>query len=377
MPRVNLVRYHGILAPNAKGRDKVVPKKPGSYMGYCSEHFILLSSVGVQYDFGIRKSGGVAVKNDNSFGTLVFFLVVPGFIVSFQTGCDNLCSTSKDCSSGEVCMEGECQSSSGGWLPSDTGSGGDSDSDGDSDGDSGTGDPFTATWVSISGDTFEMGSAKGDFSELPVHKVTVLSFEIMKSEVTVSQYRECVNSDHCSEPESGGEWDNWNISGRENYPVNQVDWFQAQAFCEWAGGRLPTESEWEYAARSGGQVITYPWGEETPTCNYTVMDENGQGCGNGGTMRVCSKTAGNTAQGLCDMAGNVWEWVQDWPHPNYEGAPTDGSAWESPGDSADRMVRGGSWINGDPFRLRTTHRSMNYSDIPEYNIGFRCVNSSL
>ena len=123
--------------------------------------------------------------------------------------------------------------------------------------------------------------------------------------------------------------------------MNCLDWQQAVDFCAWAGGRLPSEAEWEYAARSGGPSSSYkyPWGNDAATCTYAVMDDGGYGCGTGRTWSVCSKPAGNTSQGLCDMSGNVWEWVEDWYHGDYTGAPTDGSAWVSP----TRLVPGVSW----------------------------------
>jgi formylglycine-generating enzyme required for sulfatase activity len=195
-----------------------------------------------------------------------------------------------------------------------------------------------------------MGSNEGDNDEKPVHRAAVRAFEMARTEVTVAQYRACVQAGECTAPATGG-WCNWGVSGRDDHPVNCVDWNQAQGFVRWLGGgaRLPTEAEWEYAARSGGKAWTYPWGNEQATCEYAVMghqractESDPCGCGRNSTWPVCSKSKGNTTQGLCDMAGNVREWVQDWYHDSYSGAPSDGRAWESPTGSF-RVTRGGSW----------------------------------
>ncbi|MBI5245276.1 MAG: SUMF1/EgtB/PvdO family nonheme iron enzyme [Elusimicrobia bacterium] len=195
-------------------------------------------------------------------------------------------------------------------------------------------------WVRIPGGSFRMGTGNGD--EGPAHQVAVKPFQMAKTEVTVAQYKACVDAGGCTAPDTG-KYCNWGVSGRENHPVNCVDWNQAKKFSEWAGGRLPSEAEWEYAARSAGKDREYPWGDEDATCERAVIS----GCGNG-TASMCSKSAGNTAQGLCDMAGNVWEWTQDWYHGSYNGAPSDGSAWLSPAGS-DRVFRGGSWGIGAGF----------------------------
>ncbi|MCD6497723.1 MAG: SUMF1/EgtB/PvdO family nonheme iron enzyme [Deltaproteobacteria bacterium] len=229
------------------------------------------------------------------------------------------------------------------------------------------------TWVTIPGDTFQMGSTTGDSNEQPVHSVTVAGFEMTKSEVTVAQYGACVTAGSCTAPGTDTNC-NWNDPGYEEHPVNCVDWSQAVAFCTWAGGRLPSEAEWEYAARSGGQAIEYPWGNAAATCSYAVMDDgSGYGCGTGRTMSVCSKPAGNTTaqgQGLCDMAGNVFEWVQDDWHDDYNGAPTDGSAWED-GPSDLRGNRGGSF-DRDAYLLRAAYRDYDDPSGQYHYLGFRC-----
>ena len=153
-----------------------------------------------------------------------------------------------------------------------------------------------------------------------------------------------------------------------------MDVYQAEAFCAWAGGRLPSESEWEYAARSGGEDKEYPWGEEEATCDFAMMYDydDGEGCGLGGTWPVCGKPLGNTGQGLCDMAGNVWEWVPDWYRWDYTGAPTDGSVWDNPNNAVSRVIRGGSY-KSTYIGTRTRARFYIIPEARAPDIGFRCA----
>ena len=260
---------------------------------------------------------------------------------------------------------------------SDSGQDGGSDSGGDSDSDSDTGRDVDFSWTRFTGREFDMGSESGSEDEKPIHAVTVEPFELMKSEATVAQYGYCVEDGLCGKPERGGDC-NWDMVDSEKLPINCISWRQAVNFCKWAGGRLPTESEWEYAARSAGKAITYPWGNEEPTCDHAVMFGDRVDCGQEDTtMNVCSKPAGNTVQGLCDMAGNVWEWIQDWYHPYYTGAPIDGSAWEIPVGSS-RVLRGGAWTYGDfAETFRVANREEQLPGLPSGFIGVRCARSSI
>lgn len=235
-------------------------------------------------------------------------------------------------------------------------------------------------WVSIPGGTFMMGSEDSIYGdEEPVHQVTVPAFEMSRTEVTISQYRACVDAGVCSEPESKEEFPNgcnWEHPGREEHPVNCVDAYQAADFCACAGGRLPSEAEWEYAARSGGKDITHPWGEDTPSCTYAVMSEGTHtpgiwGCGEEITWPVCSKPAGNTDHGLCDMSGNVEEIVQDCYHPNYQGAPSDGSAWVTP-DCTDTTYRSGNYTLFT-YQMRATWRDHGLPTCFSPAGGIRCA----
>ncbi len=211
--------------------------------------------------------------------------------------------------------------------------------------------PKGIDWVRIPGGSFQMGSNDGDLGEKPVHAVHVGSFEMSRSEVTVAQYRACVDAGECTEPGTGGYMDacNWGKSGRDDHPINCVDWHQASAFARWAGGRLPSEAEWEYAAR-GGESYIYAGSN---TAGDVAWYE-----GNSGdrTHEVCGKR--HNGYGLCDMSGNVWEWVEDWYHDSYAGAPSDGSAWTTGGGSY-RVYRGGTWTYS-AARVRVADRDRNH-----------------
>ena len=237
-------------------------------------------------------------------------------------------------------------------------------------------------WVTIPGGSFMMGSNMQktlSSSVKPVHRVTVGTFRMSKTEVTVGQYGACVRAGRCKKPVGAYKDCNWGKTGRGTHPVTCVDWKQARAFCRWAGGRLPSEAEWEYAARSGGKNWKYPWGNATPTCSLAVMgynkvtstDSRPQGCGKNSTWPVCSKTAGNTAQGLCDMAGNVSEWTEDCWHGDYRGAPEDGSAWTRNCGDGSRVWRNSSYSGR--WGLPATYRYPRHPGADNHTIGVRCA----
>ena len=210
-------------------------------------------------------------------------------------------------------------------------------------------------WVRVPGGAFEMGGE--DYPrEKPVHTVRVREFEMGRTEVTNRQYQACVEAGACTLPDLNCLAPS--LRGHEQ-PAVCVSWFQARAFAKWAGGRLPSESEWEYAARSGGKSRKYPWGNAALSESLLVMNTET-------TMPVCSKPAGNTAQGLCDIAGNVWQWVQDKYQNSYNGAPNDGSAFN--GEGKYWVMRGSCYNSAGYAQHDNYSRGLGFNSIC---VGFR------
>ena len=183
-----------------------------------------------------------------------------------------------------------------------------------------------------------------------------------KTETTVEQYRACVRAGACKaehhKTKSDAKYCNWGYGDRDEHPMNCVDWYGAEQFCEWAGGRLPTEEEWSAEASDGGKR-EYPWGDREVTCDLAIWGDGSKtdGCGKDSTWPVCSKTAGNSVSGLCDMSGNVWEWTSS----------LEGSA---------RVVRGGSWLDDNPQSLRAAARFRVGPGGRFDDFGVRCVRLS-
>jgi formylglycine-generating enzyme required for sulfatase activity len=293
---------------------------------------------------------------------------------AWVSACDE-CEISSDCAVGQACIDGTCKSAG----PFDPGSDSDTDIDADSDtdADTDTTDPYAVDWVEIEGGTYMMGYAEGQEDELPVHEVNVPTFEMARTEITAIQYSDCVTNGPCAEPATGSRL-NWQEPGKIYHPINGVTFVDAETFCAFVGGRLPSEAEWEYAARSQGLDLIYPWGSDPPDCDYCIMneDEEEMGCDEGGTWQVCSKPAGHTEQGLCDMSGNVYEWMADWYYNTYSGAPTDGSAWDViPYDGyTDRTIRSGSYRETAEITALRTSGRLGYSQTgSEPDLGFRCA----
>jgi eukaryotic-like serine/threonine-protein kinase len=228
-------------------------------------------------------------------------------------------------------------------------------------------------WVTIPGGRFQMGIADAVEEEAPLQKVSVPTFQIAATEVTVAQYRACVQAGGCAPPNDVSRKPNcnWGRAGRDDHPVNCVDWDQALAFCRWVGGRLPTESEWEYAARAG-TTTRFSTGACLGTEQANFNGEHPlEGCP-AGTYRGETTPVRSFAAnpwGLYDLHGNVWEWVMD-SFRGYTEAPPDGSAWMSRSIYSRRIYRGGSWYNV-ARNCRSAQRGKGAPSVRNYGIGFR------
>jgi formylglycine-generating enzyme required for sulfatase activity len=211
-----------------------------------------------------------------------------------------------------------------------------------------------------------MGSDNGDADEKLVHKVTLGAFWIDKTEVTNAIYANCVQDGKCSRPSDA---DHYNNSNYTNHPVVYVSWDDARAYCEWADRRLPTEAEWEKAARGEENVPAYPWGDEAP--NNDLLNYNSVV---GDTTEVGKYTDGASPYGALDMAGNVWEWVADWYSDTYYArSPTSNPL--GPELSQYRVLRGGALLNND-YGVRSANRfSLNPTNSGTI-FGFRCAVSA-
>jgi hypothetical protein len=205
-------------------------------------------------------------------------------------------------------------------------------------------------------------------NEYPYHEVYLDSYYIDHTEVVQAEYEKCINTSVCNAP--GCEFSPVNFPGR---PVACIGWAQANAYCEWVGKRLPTEAEWERAAR-GVDGRKYPWGNETATCERAVMHGNGMGCGSNANMLVCSKSPeGDSLEGPCDMAGNVWEWVSDWySEGTYSESPSSNPT--GPDTGTQRILRGGS-SGHSADDLRASRRLPDSPAAMYINLGFRCARS--
>ena len=218
--------------------------------------------------------------------------------------------------------------------------------------------------VLIPAGTFMMGDADAMSADAqPPHRVTLSAFCMDLTEVTVAAYRSCAT---CTTPTTGGSC-SWGVSGRDANPIDCVDWYQARAYCRSVGGDLPTEAQWEYAARgSDTDHHVYPWGNASPSNQLCWSRYPSPGF----TCAVQSFPAGNSPFGLFDMAGNVWEWTLDW----YASYPSEASSNPTgPASGEARVFRGGGWYTPSVTDMRSATRKSFFPNVREGSVGFRCA----
>ncbi len=219
---------------------------------------------------------------------------------------------------------------------------------------------------------FAMGDPfnDGQPDELPVHNVCISAFEMDFFEVTNAQYAECVDDSGCTPPMYSDSYSRSTYYGDPaygDYPVIWVDWYDADAYCTWAGGRLPTEAEWEYAARGGLAGSRYPRGDAISgaEANHWLSGDPEDN----DTNAVGTYPA--NGYGLYDMAGNVWEWVDDWYGATYYSTSPPGDP-AGPESGTYRVLRGGSWDTAAQS-LRVANRYHGNPAHANSPFGFRCA----
>jgi formylglycine-generating enzyme required for sulfatase activity len=220
---------------------------------------------------------------------------------------------------------------------------------------------------------FMMGSEGGKADEQPAHERLVGPFWIDLHEVSVEQYEACVEAKSCAPalpPGPSAPYYTSGAPGKAKHPINGVTWFQARSYCQWKGKRLPTEAEWEKAAR-GTDARLYPWGNEAPDCPRAVMEGCGQGVA--WTQPVGEREAGKSPYGLYDMAGNLLEWVADLYQPDaytFSGDTDSEAQGEKLGDR--RVMRGGAFHHTGADLWVTRRQAAPPMQALGY-VGFRCA----
>ncbi len=275
-----------------------------------------------------------------SRGVLLLALLIPA-------GCEQSrwCKTDSDCNTGFICDQGVCVEDHG-------------------NGEEGM--------VAVSAGGFMMGcneqvDAECDADEYPYREVTLSAFWIDVDEVTQSDFQECLDAAGCTAPGTTAAC-MWDPAVRGDHPVVCVTWEQARDYCAWAGKRLPTEAEWEKAAR-GPDGRLYPWGAAAPTCALANFGD----C-RGDSQTVGSLSDGASMYGALDMAGNVYEWVGDfYDEAYYSTAPT--SDPPGPASGTHRVMRGGAFGYEGKY-LRTSNRGANEPTVQYSPLGFRCAKSA-
>lgn len=250
---------------------------------------------------------------------------------------DYTCLDGESCPDGYVCVEQQCVSG-----------------------------PAPVVRVPVAQTTFLMGCTYAmdgcEDDAVPPHPVTVSAFAIDRTEVTRVDYALCIDDGVCDEP---GDFD---LERDPSAPVSRVDWEEATTYCAWAGGRLPTEAEWELAAR-GSSGSAYPWGDAEPDCDRAYYADCGDG--DGGPIAAGAPAGDESSLGVHGLAGNVAEWVADWyAWDYYLFSPQSDPI--GPPDGDERVIRGGSF-DDDASDLRSWIRWSDDPDESDSDTGFRCA----
>ena len=225
-----------------------------------------------------------------------------------------------------------------------------------------------APMVLVPAGEFTMGSDEGDDDEQPIHRVVLDSFYLDTFEVTNGRFAKFVAAIQSEPP--------WGFADQEtpvvhaDRPVRWVNWMEALGYCLWAGKRLPTEAEWEKAAR-GTDGRTYPWGNDPPTAAHAVF---GLTEGAETVSPIGNRNPGSSPYGVHDLAGNLYEWVTDWYDDAFytQHAPSNP---RGPGEGTTKVQRGGSYINS-PYRLRAAFRTTGDPTEHDPHVGFRCAHDA-
>jgi formylglycine-generating enzyme required for sulfatase activity len=237
--------------------------------------------------------------------------------------------------------------------------------------------PSPGDRIDIPAGSFQMGCdgtvETCTLDELPLHTITLSAYAVDRTEVTNLRYASCVTAGACTPP-------HWTASDTRpfyygnpaysDYPVITVDWVQAADFCQWAGGRLPTEAEWEKAARGGEDTRPYPWGSQSPACVRLNFTDGWTDCV-GDSSLAGNYPDGASPYGVLDLAGNVWEWIADWYEEDYY-SQSPSLDPQGPSTGEFRGLRGGSFTSDTEF-VRLAGRLAEEPATWYPNAGFRCV----